>query len=87
MSRRRMLLNWDFQDDVRALSDRGRWRLFAAGRLCRICPLEKRAPFDGGTEIEIRQVFEFEDFGAEFTPELREQEARIRQQIEKQKAS
>jgi hypothetical protein len=47
----------------------------------------KRAPFDGGTEIEIRQVFEFEDFGAEFTPECREQEARIRQQIEKQKAS
>ena len=47
----------------------------------------KRAPFDRGTEIEIRQVFEFEDFGAEFTSELREQEARIRQQIEKQKAS
>ncbi|MCU1270028.1 MAG: dehydrogenase [Acidobacteriaceae bacterium] len=47
----------------------------------------KRAPFDGGTEIEIRQVFELEDFGAEFTPELREQEERIRQQIEKQKAS
>ncbi|PYV49480.1 MAG: dehydrogenase [Acidobacteria bacterium] len=47
----------------------------------------KRAPFDGGTEIEIRQVFEAEDFGAEFTPELKEQEERIRQQIEKQKAS
>ena len=44
----------------------------------------KRAPFDGGTEIEIRQVFEAEDFGAEFTPELREQEERLRQQIEKQ---
>jgi hypothetical protein len=42
----------------------------------------KRAPFDGGTEIEIRQVFEDEDFGAEFTPELREQEARIRAQAE-----
>jgi hypothetical protein len=41
----------------------------------------KRAPFDGGTEVEVRQVFETEDFGAEFTPELREQEARIRQQI------
>src|ERR1700682_1159870 len=40
----------------------------------------KRAPFDGGTEIEIRQVFEFEDFGAEFTPETREQEARLRKQ-------
>ena len=47
----------------------------------------KRAPFGGGTEVEIRQVFEAEDFGAEFTPELRQQEARIRQQIEKQKAS
>src|SRR5713101_4327929 len=31
----------------------------------------KRAPFGGGTEVEIRQVFEAEDFGAEFTPELR----------------
>ena len=38
----------------------------------------KRAPFDGGTEVEIRQVFEAEDFGAEFTPELREQEDRLR---------
>src|SRR5881275_545919 len=34
----------------------------------------KRAPFGGGTEIEIRQVFESEDFGEAFTPELREQE-------------
>ena len=42
----------------------------------------KRAPFDGGTEIELRQVFEEEDFGEEFTPELREQEARIRAQAE-----
>ncbi len=37
----------------------------------------KRAPFDE-TEVEIRQVFEADDFGAEFTPELREQEERIR---------
>jgi len=41
----------------------------------------KRAPFGGGTEVELRQVFESEDFGAEFTPELREQEERIRRQI------
>ena len=40
----------------------------------------KRAPFDGGTEVEIRQVFETEDFGAELTPELREQEERLRAQ-------
>ena len=40
----------------------------------------KRAPFDGGAEIEVRQVFEAEDFGDEFTPELREQEERLRAQ-------
>ncbi|HUF11588.1 MAG TPA: YciI family protein [Longimicrobiales bacterium] len=39
----------------------------------------KRAPFREG-EVEIRQVFEDDDFGDEFTPELREQEARIRAQ-------
>ncbi len=38
----------------------------------------KRAPFDGGAEIEIRQVFEAEDFGEALTPELREQETRLR---------
>jgi hypothetical protein len=43
----------------------------------------KRAPFDGGTEIELRPIFEADDFGAEFTPELREQEDRIRAEIEK----
>jgi len=41
----------------------------------------KRSPFDGGAEVEIRPVFEAEDFGAEFTPELREQEERLRKQI------
>src|SRR5262245_37787256 len=41
----------------------------------------KRAPFDSGAEIEIRQVFEAEDFGAELTPELREQEERLRAQM------
>jgi len=38
-------------------------------------------PMQGESEIEIRQVFEAEDFGAEFTPELREQEERLRAQI------
>ena len=37
-------------------------------------------PMPGESEIEIRPVFEAEDFGPEFTPELREQEARIRAQ-------
>ena len=43
----------------------------------------KRAPFDQGEEVEIRPVFEAEDFGAEFTPELRDQEEKLRKQIEK----
>lgn len=38
-------------------------------------------PMPGESEIEIRQVFEAEDFGAEFTPELREQEDRLRAQM------
>ena len=41
----------------------------------------KRAPFDGGTEVEIRPLFEAADFGAEFTPELRAQEERLRAEI------
>ena len=41
----------------------------------------KRAPMEDGDEVEIRQVFEAEDFGAEFTPELREQEDRLRERI------
>ena len=41
----------------------------------------KRAPFDE-TEVELRPVFETEDFGAEMTPELRQQEDRLREQTE-----
>ncbi len=47
----------------------------------------KRAPFDGGAEVELRQVFEAEDFGAEFTPELRAQEERLREQAEANKTA
>jgi hypothetical protein len=45
----------------------------------------KRAPFGGGAEVEIRPVFEAEDFGEAFTPELREQEDRVRSQAEQNK--
>ena len=38
----------------------------------------KRAPFGGGTEVEIRQVFETEDFGDNLTPEIKAQEERLR---------
>ena len=40
-------------------------------------------PHEAESEVEIREVFEAEDFGAEFTPELREQEERLRAKIEK----
>lgn len=48
----------------------------------------KRCPNPTGAEaeIEIRQIFEAEDFGAEFTPELREQEERLRAKMESDKA-
>jgi hypothetical protein len=41
----------------------------------------KRAPFDGGVEIEIRPVFEAADFGENLTPELKEREQRLREQL------
>ena len=45
----------------------------------------KRAPFSNGEEVEIRRVFEAADFGAELTPEMREQDARLRAQSAAQK--
>jgi hypothetical protein len=47
----------------------------------------KRAPFDGGAEVEIRPVFEAEDFGKELTPELRANEERLRAEIERQRST
>jgi len=41
-------------------------------------------PMSGDSEIEIRQIFEAEDFGEAFTPELREQEERLRKQVDDQ---
>ena len=45
----------------------------------------KRAPFDGGVQIEIRPIFEAEDFGKELTPELRAKEEKLRKDIESRK--
>jgi hypothetical protein len=41
----------------------------------------KSAPFDGGTEVEIRQVFEADDFGPALTPELRDEEERLKKEL------
>lgn len=45
----------------------------------------KRAPFDGGVEIELRPIFEADDFGEQLTPELREANERLREQTAAQK--
>ena len=45
----------------------------------------KRAPFGGGVEVEIRRVFEAEDFGANATPEIMERDQKLRRQIAQQK--
>jgi hypothetical protein len=60
----------------------GFW-LLQAKSLDEVVEWIKRAPFDSGAEVEIRQVFEAEDFGDALTPELRAQEERLRAQIEK----
>lgn len=44
-------------------------------------------PMPGDSEVEIRQVFETDDFGTEFTPELRKQEERLRAEIESRSAT
>lgn len=61
----------------------GFW-IFNVGSMQEAIDWIKQAPFDGGTEIELRPVFEADDFGAEFTPELRDQEDRIRAVTEAQ---
>lgn len=60
----------------------GYW-LFQTGSLQETIDWVKRCPTSaiGDSEIEIRQIFEAEDFGAEFPPELREQEERLRARI------
>ncbi len=47
----------------------------------------KRAPFDGGVQVEIRPIFEAEDFGKELTPELRAKGERLRADVERQRKS
>ena len=47
----------------------------------------KRAPFDGGTQIELRQIFDADDFGDALTPELRAKEESLRAQTAQQKGS
>jgi hypothetical protein len=47
----------------------------------------KRAPFDGGAELEIRPLYEAEDFGAELAPDMKEYEAKLREMAKQRQAS
>jgi hypothetical protein len=64
------------------------WAIIQVGSLADALDWVKRWPpldGDGEVELEIRQIFEADDFGAEFTPELREAEERTRKEIEARK--
>ena len=77
----RMVIDGPFAETKELIA--GYW-LFQVKSLEEAIEWVKRAPnpFPGTeSEIEIRQVFEADDFGDEFTPELREQEERIRAQV------
>jgi hypothetical protein len=63
----------------------GYW-IFKAASIEEAVDWVKKAPFDGGVQIDIRPIFEAEDFGTELTPELREREARLRRQTEATRA-
>jgi hypothetical protein len=62
----------------------GFW-IFKAASIDEAVAWVKKAPFGGGVQIEIRPIFEPEDFGARLTPELREREEKLRQQIEERR--
>jgi hypothetical protein len=64
----------------------GFW-LWQVGSLDEAVEWLKRAPFEEGAEVEIRPVMEADDFGEEFTPELRDQEERLRAEIGRQPRS
>jgi len=59
----------------------GYW-IFKAASIEEAVEWVKKAPFGGGVQIEIRPIFEAEDFGRELTPELREREATLRRRTE-----
>ena len=62
----------------------GFWLLQAKSK-AEVIEWMRRAPMEDGDELEIRQVFEAEDFGPAFTPEEREREERLRRQMEAKK--
>lgn len=67
-------------EGLQASSKGARVRFGGKGSKKTVIEWLKRAPFEN-TEIEIRQVFESEDLGEEFTPELRKQEERLREKL------
>jgi len=59
----------------------GYW-IFKAASLDEAVEWVKKAPFGGGVEIQVRPIFEAEDFGAQLTPDLREREEKLRREVE-----
>jgi hypothetical protein len=82
---RRTVIDGPFAETKELIAGFWIWEL---GSLAEAIEWVKRCPnpMSGESQIEIRQIFEAEDFGAEFTPELRQQEQRLRAQIDAQAA-
>jgi hypothetical protein len=81
---RRTVIDWPFAETKELIAGYWLWQVKSkeeAIEWVKRCP----NPMPGESEIEIRRVFEAEDFGAEFTPELREQEERLRAETAKKK--
>jgi hypothetical protein len=78
---RRTVIDGPFVETKELIAGFWIWR---TGSLQEAIDWAKRCPnpLEGESEIEIRQIFEAEDFGAEFTPELRAQEDRLRAEME-----
>ncbi|MDO8211606.1 YciI family protein [Conexibacter sp. CPCC 206217] len=79
--RERTVIDGPFTESKEIIA--GYW-IWQVGSLEEAIEWIKRAPFDGGTQIELRQIFEMDDFEAAMTPELRAANERLDQQINAQ---
>ena len=82
--RERIVINGPFAETGELIAGYWLWRV---GSMEEAVECLKRAPFDDGQEVELRPVLEADDFGEEFTPELRAQEDRLRAEVERRKST
>lgn len=80
----RIVIDGPFAETRELIAGYWQWRV---GSMEEAVEWLKRAPFDEGQEVELRPVLEADDFGEEFTPELRAQEERLRAEVERRQTT